>query len=117
MKKLIFLLFIPLVFACGNDSKKELSVLEQAAADGKKMAEDWCDAYSIEIRGKVPKVKEEFSKINQEMYYEMKEKYGELEKLDPNSKVVKAFWDAFKNYLYKDCRYNLRNKSFKNLLN
>ena len=35
----VLLLALMLVVSCGNDSKKELSVLEQAAADGKKWAE------------------------------------------------------------------------------
>ena len=53
MKKLILLLFIPLFFACGNDSKKEkeeeekLSPVEQAAADGKKLGELVCEIEKV----------------------------------------------------------------------
>ena len=51
MKKLILLLFIPLVFDCGNYSKKEeikkLSPVEQAAADGKKLGELVCEIEKV----------------------------------------------------------------------
>ena len=99
MKKLILLLFIPLVFACGNDSK--MTPAEMASADAKKVKELECDAQAAGMIGDFEKETQLLIKLN-EMQDEMEKKWG-----DADEKIMKAVENT-NDKAVKECEKKIR---------